>query len=750
MTKLKNIIDNSVRFFPIQLLFVHLKKSHLLLLFWLLLFGIVNQNIAMSIGVPYLFFSPEYLGEVNWLSFLLLGMSIGGFFTVFHLYSYILIGPSFPFIATLSTPFLKFCINNSPLPILFYSVLCYRICHVQFYEELVPISTILCQLIALTVGIVLTVTASSIYFFRTNWNISKIQHDQKGRVRPVYFLLDTLFSNKKYWFESYHTRAYQPSFYLSSFYTIAKAREAKHYKVDVLRNVLRQHRWNASLFELALIVLFFFVSYFSQYRWIQIPSSASFLLLCTIVLMVLSIFYSWFKGWAISTLVILAVVLNVISEKTDYLQVKHFAYGLDRTHKTPYNLAAIQRIQFDTAAYAKDVQHHESILNRWHQKAARIQQTNKPKIVILNCSGGGLRAAMWTFHVLQCLDRTTSGHFYPNIHLITGASAGVIGSAYYRALNLREDARPVYSNADYYLDNISKDLLNSTAFDMVMHSLFPGYEKATAGEKRYVKDRGLTFERQLNLNTEGVLDRELVDYYQPEMESRTPLMIFSPTIVNDGRRLIISPQPCGFLNGDMRYSNNRTVVENVEYLKLLQSHSPQRIKFTSVLRMNATFPYILPMVTLPTEPEIHIMDTGMRDNYGTKLTVRYIKAFKDWLKEHTSGVVVVELRDIQKDYDMEHRGNRLSLIQRLVLPLGNFYTSYYHAQEYNAAELLDGIRDSEVPIHVIPFVLRKDPSQKIALSWHLTKREKNEIKRIFDNDYNQRQLHRLIDLLKLK
>ena len=104
MKRLKHILSVTIRFFPIQLLFIHLKKSHLLILFWLLLFGIVTQNVAMKFGVPYLFLSPEYMGEVSWMSFMILGFSVGGYFMAFHLYSYIILGPSFPFIATLARP----------------------------------------------------------------------------------------------------------------------------------------------------------------------------------------------------------------------------------------------------------------------------------------------------------------------------------------------------------------------------------------------------------------------------------------------------------------------------------------------------------------------------------------------------------------------------------------------------------------------------------------------------------------------
>ena len=137
--KIRNTESNSIwfyiaqgfKFFPLQLLFAHFRKNHLLLLFWVVLFGFVSQNIAVRFGIPYLFLSPEYLNQVNWISYFLLGFSVGGFFMAFHLYSYVMLGPSFPFIASIYKPFYKFCINNSLIPFSFYLVLVYNIIKLQ-------------------------------------------------------------------------------------------------------------------------------------------------------------------------------------------------------------------------------------------------------------------------------------------------------------------------------------------------------------------------------------------------------------------------------------------------------------------------------------------------------------------------------------------------------------------------------------------------------------------------------------------
>ena len=745
MNRLKNILGIVFRFFPVQLLFIHIKKSHLLLLFWVFLFGIITQNLAMKFGIPYLFLSPEYMGEVSWVSFMILGFSVGGFFMAFHLYSYILMGPSFPFIATLAKPFYKFCINNSIIPIVFFITLCTNIYDVQSNEELISNAKIAMYLLSLTGGSILFILVSVAYFFRTNWDLTKLRLRRK-RGRSFYFFVGSLFAKRKHWFESHHARVYQPSFYIASFSKILPAREAKHYKREMLRDVFQQNQLNASLFELMIIVSFFVVGFFGDYSLVQVPSSASIMLLCTFAIMILSIFYSWFKGWAVSLIVVTIVMVNVISAKTDFLQIKNYAYGLNYSQKQPYNIEYLRDLQYDTVAYREDVKHHEKILDFWYETATAAQDTIKPKLVIINCSGGGLRSAMWTYYVLQKLDQNTDSEFFKNVHFITGASGGMIGASYYRELSLlAQTDSAVNPLDDKHLKNISKDLLNSVAFNLVMNDVFMRFKKKTIDGQTYVQDRGFSFEAQLNENTDHVLNKRLIDYRRPEQYSQIPLMLFTPTIINDGRRMLIGSQPYGFMNGkiDLDIPGGP---ENVEFIKLFKPNFGYAVKFTSALRMNSTFPYILPMVTLPTKPEIQVMDAGIRDNYGTKSTVRYIQGMEDWLAENTSGVVVVEIRDIQKDYDITE-DKRMTLSKRFMRPIGNFYGNYHHSQEFNSTELIDAVNQDKLPVEVITFVLRKDPSEMISLSWHLTQREKNDIRRIFNNDYNQNQMDKLIDLL---
>ena len=105
------------------------------------------------------------------------------------------------------------------------------------------------------------------------------------------------------------------------------------------------------------------------------------------------------------------------------------------------------------------------------------------------------------------------------------------------------------------------------------------------------------------------------------------MLFLSPTIVNDGHMLIISPQPISY----MTYKTDNTYYDGIEFTRLFSEQDSKNLKFTSALRMNATFPYILPMVSLPSDPPIEIMDAGFRDNYGLKTSIKFIENFKNWI-----------------------------------------------------------------------------------------------------------------------
>src|SRR5687767_15084822 len=127
MRRLYFLIPIITKSFPVQLLLNNLKRNQVLVLCWVVLFAMITGSFGTYLGIPYLFLDPEYLNQVNFTSFFIIGLSVAAFTTAFHITSYINDGHRFSFIGALSRPFTKFAINNSIIPVIFLIAYIYQI-----------------------------------------------------------------------------------------------------------------------------------------------------------------------------------------------------------------------------------------------------------------------------------------------------------------------------------------------------------------------------------------------------------------------------------------------------------------------------------------------------------------------------------------------------------------------------------------------------------------------------------------------
>ena len=83
--------------FPVQLVLLHFKRFQVLLVFWYLLFSTVGGKFMNSYGADSLFLAPEYLGEVNMASSMILGFAIAVLIMSWQHHYFHFIQPPFPF-----------------------------------------------------------------------------------------------------------------------------------------------------------------------------------------------------------------------------------------------------------------------------------------------------------------------------------------------------------------------------------------------------------------------------------------------------------------------------------------------------------------------------------------------------------------------------------------------------------------------------------------------------------------------------
>jgi Patatin-like phospholipase len=734
-------------FFPFQLLLLHLKKNHLLLFIWLLLFGYVTESVGVKYGVPYLFLYPEYFGGVGILSHAITGFALGGFITAFHLYSYGMHGFRFPFIVTIARPFLKFTVNNSVIPALFVLTYCVHAARFQYTQELVPAMDIVLHIGGFLFGILLFLALALLYFTRTNTDLSKLLGKPAEEYQPVEPLMDILGPqheapprkpNEKRkamrWLRrQQRSEKWRVETYLTPRLRIMLARSSAHYDQEMLRDVLWQNHINGSIFEMVLILSFIALGAFSDAPFFAIPAGASAFLLFTMLLMLISALFSWMQGWTGTVILITLITLNLISQRTEGFLFNTQAYGLNYTAPAAqYDRATIAALANDTAAAHADARAMLATLERWKADNMRLDPSAaKPKMVLINTSGGGLRSMLWSFRCLQVADSLLGGTLMDRTMMITGSSGGLIGASYYRQLYLRDADRSTRERFDpALLGELSSDMLNPIAFSFVTNDMFIRYRSVHDGPRRYTLDRAYAFERRLHQATRGLLDVRIGECAAAEREARIPLLVVSPVSINDGRRLVIGAQPMAFLTAITPHArlNLPSQPEAIESRRFFAANDPDSLKLSSALRMNASFPYITPVTTLPCEPAMRVMDAGVRDNYGYRNTLLFLHTFREWIAENTSGVVVLQLRDTQKE--LEVKASSGSLFGRMLDPVGSVYDNFVRVQDQDYDLMLKLFSaESDAPLEVIDLHLRHGYDEQISLSWHLTRVERARVLR---------------------
>ncbi len=733
--------------FPIQLLVNHFKRNHLLLFCWLILFLIVYGNVGRYLGIPFLFLDPEYMNKVSFSSFFIMGFVIAGFSIAFHITSYILDGFRFPFLGTLPKPFSRFSLNNSIIPIAFLILFIFQIIKFQVYNEFATPRQIFIYISGLLVGYGVMMFVMFLYFRLTNKDIFKYVADSfNEKLKQKIQLARARVMEKVKMAKSKEERV---DSFLDFSLKFKSAHINANVRPDTITKVFDQNHLNLVIIELIIFILLLFIGVFRDVEYFQLPAAASSVLFLTIIVMFIGAFSYWFRNWALTIALGTFLLLNFLV-KQDLFAGKFKAFGMN--YEIPpieYSQRNIRKMNSQSIRN-EDKKATLQILENWKKKHG----DKKPKVVFICTSGGGQRASLWALNALQQADSATDGKLFDHTLLITGASGGIIGASYYRELKLREmQNNSVNSNDKKYLQKIARDNLNPIIFSFLVNDLFVKFQKFSYQGIKYPKDRGYSFEAQLNKNTDSFLDKPLSEYDAPVKRADIPMIIMGPTIINDGRKLFISSQNVSYMN--IMGNSPTETPEGIDFLRFYESAGSKNLRFLSALRMNATFPYITPNITLPSLPAMEIMDAGISDNFGIADAVRYLYAFQDWMEENTSGVIILSIRDSEKNKRIGLRGTK-SLIEKFSNPISSIYINFENLQDISNNDKVVFAQSwykgtiQRIDLTYIPQSLTGDPKDiaRASLSWRLTTREKKDIQKSIQLKPNQDALRKLSNILQ--
>ena len=154
---------------------------------------------------------------------------------------------------------------------------------------------------------------------------------------------------------------------------------------------------------------------------------------------------------------------------------------------------------------------------------------------------------------------------------------------------------------------------NSVAFTIVSNDLFCPYLLETGGYT-YHKDRVIHFRTNSSTKIREYIRKTIGDYRHTE-QAPSSHAFYHPQYCQRRRRMIICPRAFPYMMAAPVGQNHPNTVEAdaVDFGWMFKKEqNADNLRFLTALRMNATYPYILPNVHLsPSEPGVEIMDAGL-------------------------------------------------------------------------------------------------------------------------------------------
>lgn len=736
---MKQLLKDIFYSFPVQLFILHFRKYQILLLFWFVLASTINSNFMKNYGADALFFSPEYLGSVNFLGALITGIALGVFVMSWNVTTFILHSKRFKFLAATTHPFLKYCINNSVLPLLFILFYFIRLYRFNDYRELMGVMEIVTIMAGILLGLIFLLAISLAYFFGAGHTIQR----KMGNIiiNPVLF-------NKKHSFRQRAADEFglKVGVFFSGKFRLRHVRDVSHYRQEFLDSIFKRHHIAAIGSILLAFTFLVAVGFLLENRYFEMPAAASILIFFAVMTAVIGSLTYFLASWSLPAAIILLLFFNFLYQH-EVIDPRNKAYGIDYINKNDpsYKKQSLQAIC--TADKVKaDKANMIGILNKWKAR----QQHEKPVMIFINVSGGGLRSAAFVMNALQKIDSITGGKLMQQTFLISGASGGMLAASYYRELyRMKLNGHQLNLAHERYTDQIAGDLLNPVFTSMIARDIFAPTQKFRVGDFSYVKDRGYAFEKKLSDNTDGVLNKQLKDLVADDKEARVPLIIFNSVIKSDGRKMMIGTQPLSFLmKPAFLAADNQANPDAVDFAALFRDKQPMNMRMLTALRMNATFPYVLPNVWLPSKPVIDVMDAGLRDNYGQETSLRFIDVFSDWIKANTGKVIILQLRDrLNDNWQQPYLTN--SVADMIVTPATMLQHNWFKLQDYFQTDQFSYLHQQmDSNLVRVPIMYKPEKADKGAvLNFHLTAREKRDVKKSFNAAVNGDAIRLLTTLL---
>jgi hypothetical protein len=405
------------------------------------------------------------------------------------------------------------------------------------------------------------------------------------------------------------------------------------------------------------------------------------------------------------------------------------------------------------------------------------QGTSSRKLVIVAASGGAYRATFWSTIVLDCLtSHLDLPHFDRAIRLMTGASGGMVGNAYFAASRNPPVESPAATATQVEAATSCNTTANSPAAasisahssrmaeDRLHHdlqerqrqrpmmlanattdSLTPVVARLIGKDMLYalywkpnLEDRGVVLEQEWT-----TLQKTFADLEHGERQGWRPSLIVSPYLVESAKPMFISNL------------NLEGIITGKLAVEFFQTFPDARDRFTlaTAVRMSSTFPLISPAVRLPLPNRDRVVDAGYFDNFGITAAAMFLrnKDVQQFVKDNNLQVILIRILAFPNEEVAPPSRVILQLEQiaeQITSPLEGALAARETRGRFANDLLLEGLEHTyENRFQQFQFVARKT---RASFSWHLQTKDLEDMRANLSDSKNQEELNRLVQVWSRK
>jgi hypothetical protein len=418
-----------------------------------------------------------------------------------------------------------------------------------------------------------------------------------------------------------------------------------------------------------------------------------------------------------------------------------------------------------------------------------LRVNNKPVVVVVCASGGGIEAAAWTAKVLTALEKDLGPlgpAFIRSIRLISSTSSGSVGALFFvQSIYSAKDV-PTPNQLDLVWNASISRGLDATGWGLTYPDLarlfapwtMPLWSALDPGTDGRQIDRGWAFEQAWrvalkeprSLNPQQYISSMLSQWRDRVNQGLLPGTVFNATVVESGNPFLIStiqlrlPAAKESLNdADEKQSlqmPNRVIVFGQE-----PDDYGADISMVTAARLSATFPYVSPVAKGRFEPldsaghlpagGNHIADGGYYDNFGTTVALEWIKYITQKYRDKLGRIILLQVVAFPEQQDqapsLNPNGGWSSEFFGPVKTILNARTATQFGRDQIELDLLrdeivktvsTGAQLLAVPASKASCpgfltVINFDAQHSGPLSWQLSQKEIDEIKGDWDQQRSQ-------------